>query len=108
MQIIPKSIYQGLNICNINFINNTGTALKLKVVTVYSTVYHFITTVYGGGMFLYCCTNIYLTRPLIFDKAIIGGEIYIATPELYTAYCTIFEQIIFSIKFGSTLGADFR
>ena len=43
---------QNLNICNINFIDNTGTGLKLKEVTVYinNITFYNNTGVYGGGI----------------------------------------------------------
>ena len=46
---------QNLNICNINFINNTGTGLKLKEIVVYfnNITFYNNTGVYGGGMSLY-------------------------------------------------------
>ena len=100
-----------LNICNINFINNTGTGLKLKEVTVYFTNITFYnnTGVYGGGMSLYD-THIYFTGPLIFERntALFGGAIYIATAEIleHNYHCTTVEQIAFSSNFAGTLGAD--
>ena len=101
---------QNLNLCNINFINNTGTGLNLKEVTVYfnNITFYNNTGVYGGGMSLYD-TLIFLTGPLIFDRntALFGGAIYIATAEIFIyENCTTFEQIIFSSNFASTLGAD--
>ena len=101
---------QNLNICNINFINNTGTGLKLKEVTVHfnNITFYNNTGVYGGGMSLYQ-SHIYLTGPLIFERntALFGGAIYIATAEIFfTAYCTTFEQITFSSNFAGTLGSD--
>ena len=105
--------YNIMNISNINFINNTGTGLNLKEVTVYfnNITFYNNTGVYGGGMSLYH-TQIWLTGPLIFERntALFGGAIYIATSEIYdiTSYCTTFEQnlIIFSSNFAVTLGAD--
>ena len=99
-----------LNLCNINFINNTGTGLNLKEVTVYfnNITFYNNTGVYGGGMSLYD-TLIFLTGPLIFERntALFGGAIYIATAEMFIyENCTTFEQIIFSSNFASTLGAD--
>ena len=99
-----------MKISNINFINNTGTGLKLVAVRVYfnNIIFYNNTGVYGGGMSLYQA-KIYLTGPLIFErnKAIIGGAIYIAKNEICCyAYCTKFEQITFSSDFASTLGAD--
>ena len=46
---------QKLNTCNINFINNTGTGLKLKEIVVYfnNITFYNNTGVYGGGMSLY-------------------------------------------------------
>ena len=101
---------QNLNIFNINFINNTGTGLKLKEVTAFinNITFYNNTGVYGGGMSLYH-TRIYLTGPLIFERntALFGGGIYIATAEIFDyAYCTTFEQITFSSNFARTLGAD--
>ena len=101
---------QNLNICNINFINNTGTGLKLKKVIVYfnNITFYNNTGVYGGGMSLYH-THIYLTGPLIFERntALYGGAIYIATSNIFVnAYCTTFEQITFTSNSGSTLGPD--
>ena len=113
IQIITLVLYyeQNLNICNVNFTNNTGTGLKLNQVTVYFTNITFYnnTGVYGGGMSLNH-TIIYLTGPLIFERntALFGGAIYIATTELFvsTHYCTTFEQITFSNNSAGTLGAD--
>ena len=101
---------QNLNLCNINFINNTGTGLNLKEVTVYfnNITFYNNTGVYGGGMSLYD-TLIFITGPLIFERntALFGGAIYIATAEIFIyENCTTFEQIIFSSNFASTLGAD--
>ena len=103
--------YNIMNICNINFINNTGTGLKLKEVTVYfnNITFYNNTGVYGGGMSLYH-TRIYLTGPLIYERntALFGGAIYIATAEIIfpTSYCTTFEQITFSSNFAGRFGAD--
>ena len=103
--------YSIMNVSNINFINNTGTGLKLKEVTVYfnNITFYNNTGVYGGGMSLYR-TRIYLTGPLIFDRntALFGGAIYIATAEIlfYTYYCATFEQITFSSNFAGRFGAD--
>ena len=112
MQITASSPYVGLDlkISNINFINNTGTGLKLKDARVYfnNIAFYNNTGVYGGGMLLYRA-KIYLTGPLIFErnKAVIGGAIYIATTEICCyANCTIFQQITFSSNFARTLGAD--
>ena len=60
---------QNLNICNVNFINNTGTGLKLKEVKVYfnNITFYNNTGVYGGGMSLYR-TRIYLTGPLKYSS----------------------------------------
>ena len=101
---------QNLNICNINFINNTGTGLKLKEVAVYlnNITFYNNTGVYGGGMSLYH-TYIYLIGPLIFEKntAFLGGAIYIATTDIsVNAYCTTFEQITFTSNSAGTDGAD--
>ena len=107
---------QNLNVCNVNFINNTGTGLKLKEVTVYfnNITFYNDTGVYGGGMSLYR-TRIYLTGPLIFERntALFGGAIYIATAEIhvlqyiiYITDCATFEQIIFYSNSARTLGAD--
>ena len=102
---------QNLHIYNINFINNTGTGLKLKKVIVFLNNIKFYnnTGVYGGGMSLYD-TFIYLTGPLIFKRntALFGGAIYIATAALsFVSYsCTTFEQITFSSNSAGTLGAD--
>ena len=101
---------QNLNISNINFINNTGTGLKLKDVTVYfnNITFYNNTGVYGGGMSLYQ-THIYLTGPLIFERntALFGGAIYIATAEIHiNAYCTTFEQITFTSNSAGTIGPD--
>ena len=102
--------YNIMNICNINFINNTGTGLKLKEVTVYfnNITFYNNTGVYGGGMSLYH-TCVYLTGPLIFERntALFGGAIYIATAELsFDSYCTTFDQITFSSNFAGRFGAD--
>ena len=100
-----------LNIGNINFINNTGTGLKLKEVTVYfnNITFYNNTGVYGGGMSLYDA-HIYFTGPLIFERntALFGGAIYIATAEIleHNYHCTTVEQIAFSSNFAGTLGAD--
>ena len=104
---------QHLNISNINFINNTGTGLKLKDATVYfnNITFYYNSGVYGGGMSLYH-THIYLVGPLRFEnnKACFGGAIYIAEIESYEivddTYCTSFEQITFTGNFADTLGAD--
>ena len=100
---------QNLILSNIKLINNTGTALKLENATVYfnNIIFYNNTGVYGGGMSLHYAI-IHLTGPLRFErnKAIIGGAIYIATPDIYVAHCTRFEQIIFSSNFASKLGAD--
>ena len=102
---------QHLNISNITFINNTGTALKLVDVTVNfnNITFYNNTGVYGGGMFLYH-TRIYLTGPLRFErnKALIGGAIYIAKNEIYSynTSCTTLEQIAFSNNTAGKLGAD--
>ena len=94
-----------INIININFINNTGTGLKLKEVTVYfkNITFYNNTGVYGGGMSLYDA-HIFLTGPLIFERntALFGEPIYIATAEIllsFIPYCTTFEQITFSSNF---------
>ena len=113
IKITPMIRYyeQNLNIlCNINFIDNTGTGLKLKEVTVYinNITFYNNTGVYGGGMSLYH-SSIYLTGPLIFERntAVFGGAVYIATAEIFVyTYCTTFEQITFSSNFAHTLGAD--
>ena len=99
-----------INISNINFINNSGTGLKLKEVTVYfnNITFYNNTGVYGGGMALYD-TRIFLTGPLIFERntALFGGAIYIATAEiLIYPYCTTFEKITFSSNFAGRFGAD--
>ena len=101
---------QNLNISNINIINNTGTGLKLKDVTVYfnNITFYNNTGVYGGGMSLYH-THIHLIGPLIFERntALYGGAIYIATTEtLDPLYCSTFEQIIFTGNSAGTLGPD--
>ena len=104
--------YNIMNISNINFINNTGTGLKLKEVTVYfnNITFYNNTGVYGGGMSLYR-TQIYLTEPLIFERntALFGGAIYIATTEIHHSsipYYTTFEHITFSSNFAGRFGAD--
>ena len=100
-----------MNISNINFINNTGTGLKLKEVAVYfnNITFYNNTGVYGGGMSLYY-THIYLTGPLIFERntALFGGAIYIAATEVLVKkhHCTTLEQITFSSNSAGTLGAD--
>ena len=104
------SYKQNLIIHNVNFINNTGTGLKLKEVAVYlnNITFYNNTGVYGGGMSLYD-TQIWLAGPLIFERntALFGGAIYIATAEIFLyAYCTSFEQITFSNNFAGTLGDD--
>ena len=101
---------QHLNISNINFINNIGTGLKLKDVTMYfnNITFYNNTGFYGGGMSLYH-TKIYLVGLLIFEKnkADFGGAIYIAAIEyVLDRYCTTLEQITFSSNFAVTLGAD--
>ena len=88
---------QNVNIilCNISFINNIGTGLKLNEVIVYfnNITFYNNTGVYGGGMTLYH-TRIYLSGHLIFKRntALFGGAIYIATAEIFFAihYCTIY------------------
>ena len=107
---ILTSYKQNLIIHNINFINNTGTGLKLKEVIAYlnNITFYNNTGVYGGGMSLYH-TQIWLAGPLIFERntALFGGAIYIATTEIFLyAYCTSFEEIIFSSNFAGTLGND--
>ena len=99
-----------INMSNINFINNTGTGLKLKEATVYfnNITFYNNTGVYGGGMSLYH-TRIYLTGPLIFESntALFGGAFYIATTEIFLiSYCTTFKQITFSSNFAGNFGAD--
>ena len=102
---------QHLNISNINFINNTGTGLKLKDVTMYfnNITFYNNTGFYGGGMSLHQ-TRIYLAGPLRFERneAVFGGAIYIATIDNVFAdsYCTTLEQIVFSYNIAGTLGAD--
>ena len=101
---------QNLNIQNINIINNTGTGLKLKDVTVYfnNIIFYNNTGVYGGGMSLYH-THIHLIGPLIFERntALYGGAIYISKAEIIDhPYCTSFEHITFSNNFASRLGDD--
>ena len=66
--LLSSGRYNIMNISNINFINNTGTGLKLKEATVYfnNITFYNNTGVYGGGMSLYH-TRIYLTGPLIFE-----------------------------------------
>ena len=102
---------QHLNISNINFINNIGTGLKLKDVTVYfnNITFYNNTGVDGGGMSLYHA-KIYLVGPLIFEKnkADFGGAIYIAAIEslVFDRFGTTLEQITFSNNFAVTLGAD--
>ena len=102
---------QSLHICNINIINNTGTGLRLKEVSVdfNNITFYNNTGVYGGGMSLYD-TFIYLAGPLIFERntALFGGAIYIARAEIANNpyNCTTFEQIAFSSNFAGTLGAD--
>ena len=102
---------QYLHISNINFINNTGTAIKLVDVTMYfnNITFYNNTGFYGGGMSLHQ-TRIYLAGPLRFErnKALIGGAIYIATSEIYTydVSCTTLEQIEFSTNIADTLGDD--
>ena len=112
IRITPIFRYYGqnLNTWNINFINNTGTGLNLKEVTVYfnNITFYNNTGVYGGGMSLYD-TLIFLTGPLIFDRntALFGGAIYIATAEIFIyENCTTFEQIAFFSNSAGTLGAD--
>ena len=99
---------------NFNFINNTGTGLKLKEVEVYinNLTFYNNTGVYGGGMSLYRA-SIGLTGPLIFKRntALFGGAIYIATADIQhvtynSTWCTTFEQITFSSNSAGTLGAD--
>ena len=102
---------QHFNISNISFINNIGTALKLKDVTVYfnNVTFYNNTGFYGGGMSLHQ-TRIYLAGPLIFDRneAGFGGAIYIATIDNLSPYgfCTTLEQIAFSNNNAGTLGPD--
>ena len=103
--------YNTMNISNINFINNTGTGLKLKEVKVYfnNITFYNNTGVYGGGMSLHQ-TRIYLTVPLIFERntALFGGAIYIATTEIHHSSIpyTTFEHITFSSNFAGRFGAD--
>ena len=100
-----------MNISNINFINNTGTGLKLKQATVYfnNITFYNNTGVYGGGMSLYY-TRIYLTGPLIFERntALFGGAIHIAPTAIFVKkyHCTTFEQITFSNNFAGRFGSD--
>ena len=99
-----------MNISNINFINNTGTGLKLKEATVYfnNITFYNNTGVYGGGLSLYR-TRISFTGPLIFERntALFGGAIYIATTEIFVAtYCTTFKRIAFTSNSAGTLGPD--
>ena len=102
---------QHFNISNINFINNIGTALKLKDVTMHfnNITFYNNTGFYGGGMSLHQ-TRIYLAGPLRFERneAVFGGAIYIATVENFITdrYCTTLEQIAFSNNTAGTLGAD--
>ena len=102
---------QHLNISNINFINNTATALKLKDVTMYfnNIAFYNNTGFYGGGMSLHQ-TRIYLAGPLRFERneAVFGGAIYIATIDnlFIDTDCTTLEQIAFSNNMAGTLGAD--
>ena len=108
--LLSSGRYNIMNISNINFINNTGTGLKLKEATVYfnNITFYNNTGVYGGGMSLYH-TCIYLTGPLIFERntALFGGAIYIATTEMFVAtYCTTLEQITFSSNSAGRFGAD--
>ena len=112
IQITSLLLYyeQNLNISNVNFINNTGTGLKLKDVRVYfnNITFYNNTGVYGGGMSLYH-TRIHLTRPLIFERntALFGGAIYIVTAEILgVPGCTTFEQIAFTSNSAGTLGPD--
>ena len=104
--------YNIMNISNINFINNTGTGLKLKEVIVYfnNITFYNNTGVYGGGMSLYQ-THIYLTGPLIFERntALFGGAIYIAKTEIHHSsipHYTTFDHITFSSNFAGRFGAD--
>ena len=102
---------QNLNISNINFINNTGTGLKLKDVKMYfnNITFYNNTGVHGGGMSLYH-THIYLIGPLIFERntALFGGAIYFAIAEVLGVpdNCTTFERIIFTGNSAGTLGPD--
>ena len=102
---------QHLNISNINFISNTGTALKLVDVTMYfnNITFYNNTGLNGGGMSLYQ-TSIYLAGPLRFkkNKAVFGGAIYIAMNDgfAFDSYCTTLEQITFSSNFAITFGDD--
>ena len=108
--LLSSGQYNIINISNINFINNTGTGLKLKEATVYFNNITFYNNagVYGGGMSLYHAC-IYLTGPLVFERntALFGGAVYIATSEILVAtYCTTFEQITFSSNSAGRFGAD--
>ena len=108
--LLSHGQYNIMNISNINFINNTGTGLKLKEVTVYfnNITFYNNTGVYGGGMSLYH-TLIYVTGLLIFERntALFGGAIYIAAAEiLIYPYCATFEKITFSSNFAGRFGAD--
>ena len=112
IQITAILLEKAFSLCNINFINNTGTGLKLKEVMVdlNNIIFYKNTGVYGGGLSLYN-TKIKLTGPLIFERniALFGGAIYITTAEIQHSFipdCTTFEQITFSSNFASTLGAD--
>ena len=110
IRAIHHSYKQQLSISNINFINNTGTGLKLKEVAVYfnNITFYNNTGVYGGGMSLYN-TQIWLNGSLTFERnvALYGGAIYIATAEIFDhPSCTSFGQITFSNNFASTLGDD--
>ena len=102
---------QHFNISNINFINNIGTALKLKDVTMHfnNITFYNNTGFYGGGMSLHQ-TRIYLAGPLRFERneAVFGGAIYIAVIDnIFTdTFCTTLEQIAFSNNIAGTLGAD--
>ena len=102
-------------ISDTNFINNTGTGLRMEGVTVdlSNITFYNNTGVYGGGMFLYR-THIYFTGPVIFErnKALFGGAIYIAAFVGFEVVsgksCTpyTFQQITFSSNFAGTLGTD--
>ena len=102
---------QYFNISNTNFINNTGTALKLVDVIVYfnNIIFYNNTGVYGGGMSL-DHTRIYLTGPLRFErnKALIGGAIYIPSNKWYDfdTPCSTLEQIAFSNNTAGMLADD--
>ena len=108
--------YKPLYMSNVNFINNSGTALMLEDATVHfnNITFYNNTGDYGGGMSLYEA-RIVLLGPLRFIKntALLGGAIYITaldydTHDLLTDFitCNTLEQITFYNNHAVTLAPD--